>query len=139
MWDEYVYPHWNRAIAETRTRELWWRGIPARSRGSTWQRAIGNELSLSEETYKKALQRAKDVRSKSDDSGESNKRMREWFETIEADASKAFPDLNLFQEGGPLRDTLIDVLEAYSMYRSDVGYISGLHVSWAAMNIPDPC
>ena len=55
--------------------------------------------------------------------------MREWFEAIEADASKAFPDLKLFQEGGPLRESLIDVLEAYSMYRSDVGYITGLHVS----------
>ncbi|KAE8353887.1 hypothetical protein BDV28DRAFT_132284 [Aspergillus coremiiformis] len=128
IWDEYVYPHWDQAISETRTRELWWRGVPARTRGMTWQRAIGNELSLSEETYKKALRRAKDVRSKSDaDAGETNKRMREWFEAIEVDASKAFPDLRLFQEGGPLRHTLIDVLEAYSMYRSDVGYISGLH------------
>ncbi|KAL4893305.1 hypothetical protein BDV59DRAFT_178000 [Aspergillus ambiguus] len=139
MWDEYVYPHWDRAIGETRTRELWWRGVPARSRGSTWQRAIGNELSLSEETYKKALQRAKDVRSKPDgDSGDSSKRMREWFETIEADVSKAFPDLNLFQEGGPLRDTLIDVLEAYSMYRSDVGYISGLHTIAALLVLQFP-
>lgn len=130
IWDDYVYPNWNRAIGETRTRELWWRGVPPKARGSTWQRAIGNELALSEETYKKALQRAKDVRSRpAGDAGESNKRMREWFESIEADVSKAFPDLSLFQEGGPLRDTLIDVLEAYSMYRSDVGYISGLHVS----------
>lgn len=55
--------------------------------------------------------------------------MREWLDTIEVDVSNAFPDLSLFQEGGPLRETLIDVLEAYSMYRSDVGYISGLHVS----------
>lgn len=125
-----MFPNWDRAIGETRTRELWWRGIPPRHRGAIWQRAIGNELSLSEETYKKALQRAKDVRSRSDgESGESNKRMREWFDAIEADVSKAFPDLKLFQVGGPLRDTLIDVLEAYSMYRSDVGYVSGLHVS----------
>lgn len=130
IWDEYVFPNWDRAVNETRTRELWWRGVPPRHRGLTWQRAIGNELSLSEETYKKALQRAKDVRAKSDsEAGESNKRMREWFDAIEADVSTAFPDLNLFQENGPLRDTLIDVLEAYSMYRSDVGYVSGLHVS----------
>ncbi|KAF9883082.1 hypothetical protein FE257_004116 [Aspergillus nanangensis] len=139
MWDDYVYPHWDRAIHETRTRELWWRGIPPRSRGTTWQRAIGNELSLSEETYKKALQRAKDVRSKPEaDSGESKKRMREWFEAIEQDATKAFPDLNLFQEGGPLRDTLIEVLQAYSMYRSDVGYISGLHTIAALLVLQFP-
>lgn len=130
IWDEYVYPNWDNVINETRTRELWWRGVPPRIRGSTWQRAIGNELALSEETYKKALQRAKDVRARPEgDSGETNKRMRDWFEAIDADASKAFPDLNLFQVGGPLRETLIDVLQAYSMYRSDVGYVSGLHVS----------
>lgn len=115
---------------DTRTRELWWRGIPPRSRASTWERAIGNELALSEDTYKKALQRAKDVLSTpEEDSGESGKRMRQCFESIQEDVSTAFADLNLFQEGGPLRDTLIDVLEAYSMYRSDVGYIHGLHVS----------
>ncbi|KAA8642088.1 hypothetical protein EYZ11_001222 [Aspergillus tanneri] len=139
IWDEYVYPNWDHAVTETRTRELWWRGVPPRARGSTWQRAIGNELALSEETFKKALLRAKDVKSRpGGDSGESNKRMREWFEIIEADVSKAFPDLKLFQERGPLRDTLIDVLEAYSMYRSDVGYVSGLHTIAALLVLQFP-
>ncbi|KAI9374346.1 hypothetical protein BJX61DRAFT_532458 [Aspergillus egyptiacus] len=139
IWDDYVYPNWSRAISETRTRELWWRGIPPRIRGSTWQRAIGNELSLTEETYNKALKRAKDVRARSEsDSGESSKKMVEWFEAIQCDVSKAFPDLNLFQEGGPLRETLVDVLEAYSMYRSDVGYISGLHTIAALLVLQFP-
>ncbi|KAL2787762.1 hypothetical protein BJX66DRAFT_279893 [Aspergillus keveii] len=139
IWDEYVYPNWGQAVSETRTRELWWRGIPSRIRGSTWERAIGNELALSDETYNKALTRAKEARAKSEgDSGESNKKMMEWFDTIQNDASKAFPDLNLFQEGGPLRDTLIDVLEAYSMYRSDVGYISGLHTIAALLVLQFP-
>ncbi|GLA89235.1 hypothetical protein AtubIFM56815_003707 [Aspergillus tubingensis] len=139
IWDEYVYPNWDNVINETRTRELWWRGVPPRIRGSTWQRAIGNELALSEETYKKALQRAKDVRARPEgDSGETNKRMRDWFEAIDADASKAFPDLNLFQVGGPLRETLIDVLQAYSMYRSDVGYVSGLHTIAALLVLQFP-
>lgn len=133
IWNDYVYPNWTKAIGETRTRELWWRGVPSRIRGSTWSRAIGNELALSEESFNKALWRAKDARAKAEsDSGESNKKMMEWFNAIQADASKAFPELNLFQEGGPLRDTLVDVLEAYSMYRSDVGYASGLHVSFSA-------
>ncbi|PYI27546.1 hypothetical protein BP00DRAFT_450143 [Aspergillus indologenus CBS 114.80] len=139
IWDEYVYPNWDNVIQEPRTRELWWRGVPPRLRGSTWQRAIGNELALSDETYKKALQRAKDVRARPDsDTGESNKRMREWFATIEQDVSKAFPDLKLFQPGGPLRETLIDVLEAYSMYRSDVGYVTGLHTIAALLVLQFP-
>ncbi|RAL15600.1 putative TBC domain protein [Aspergillus homomorphus CBS 101889] len=139
IWDDYVYPNWDSVIHEPRTRELWWRGVPPRLRGSTWQRAIGNELALSEETYNKALQRAKDLRARPDsDTGESNKRMREWFGTIEQDVSKAFPDLKLFQPGGPLRETLIDVLEAYSMYRSDVGYVSGLHTIAALLVLQFP-
>ena len=129
MWNEQVYPNWDRVVNDPRTRELWWRGVPPRTRGATWKRAIGNELALSEDTYKKALQRAKDLESAPEDSSENNKRMRQCFDAIQQDVSTAFPDLNLFQEGAPLRDTLIDVLQAYSMYRSDVGYIHGLHVS----------
>ncbi|KAJ5915546.1 hypothetical protein N7466_011479 [Penicillium verhagenii] len=128
IWDEFVSPNWDRALREPRTRELWWRGIPPRNRGAMWKRALGNELSLTDESFTKALQRAKDLRSKTEkEPSESNKRMLECFDAIEKDVSLAFPDLNLFQEGGPLRDTLIDVLQAYSMYRSDVGYIHGLH------------
>lgn len=96
-----------------------------------WQRAINNELSLTPESYQKALQRAKDVKARGDeDAGDASRRMREWFAAISRDVSSAFPELHLFQESGPLRDTLIDVLEAYAMYRSDVGYTYGLHVSF---------
>ncbi|KAL4754278.1 hypothetical protein BDW72DRAFT_167134 [Aspergillus terricola var. indicus] len=139
IWNDYVYPNWTKAIGETRTRELWWRGIPSRIRGQTWNRAIGNELALSDESYDKALKRAKDARAKSEgDSGESNKKTMQWFDAIQADVSKAFPELNLFQEGGPLRETLVDVLEAYAMYRSDVGYLTGLHTIAALLVLQFP-
>lgn len=59
---------------------------------------------------------------------EKQQQMDMWFTAIRDDASSAFPELHLFTENGPLRDKLIDVLDAYSMYRSDVGYVYGLHV-----------
>ncbi|KAJ5127301.1 hypothetical protein N7448_008080 [Penicillium atrosanguineum] len=138
IWDDFVGPNWDRALREPRTRELWWRGIPPRNRGDMWKRAIGNELELSEETYNKALQRAKDLRSKKEEPTETNKRLLDCFEAIDGDVVKAFPDLNLFQEGGPLRETLIDVLQAYCMYRSDVGYIYGLHTIAALLVLQFP-
>ncbi|EKV10804.1 RabGAP/TBC [Penicillium digitatum] len=140
IWDEYVYPNWDRALREPRIRELWWRGIPPRNRGHIWERAIGNELALTEETFAKALLRAKDLQSKKDGESESNKRLQDCFEAIETDVPKAFPDLNIFQEGGPLREILIDVLKAYCMYRSDVGYIHGLHTIAAlfVLQFPTP-
>lgn len=106
-----------------------------RCRGAVWQRAINNELSLTPESYQKALQRAKAAQTRGDeDASEGCRRMREWFAAIARDVSSAFPELHLFQEGGPLRATLIDVLEAYAMYRSDVGYTYGLHVSLRLTN-----
>ncbi|KAJ5932476.1 hypothetical protein N7516_006965 [Penicillium verrucosum] len=138
IWDEYVYPNWELALREPRIRELWWRGIPPRNRGTIWERAIGNELALTEETFTKALQRAKDLQSKKDGESEKNKRLLDCFEAIETDVPKAFPDLNIFQEGGPLRETLTDVLKAYCMYRSDVGYIHGLHTIAALLLLQFP-
>lgn len=130
IWDDYVFPDWDRVISEHRTRELWWRGITPRSRGAVWQRALGNELALTEETYVKALERAKDIQITIDDNAnDTHERMKEWFAAIRRDASTAFPDLHLFGEDGPLREKLINVLDAYSMYRSDVGYLYGIHVS----------
>ncbi|CRG89977.1 TBC1 domain family member 12 [Talaromyces islandicus] len=140
IWEDNVLPNWDTVISEPRTRELWWRGVTPRCRGAVWQRAIANELSLTEESYQKALQRAKNLRSKDQDANETARRMRENLAAISRDVSSAFPDLHLFQEGGPLRETLIDVLEAYAMYRSDVGYAYGLHTIAAllVLQLPTP-
>ncbi|OAX81737.1 hypothetical protein ACJ72_03916 [Emergomyces africanus] len=141
IWDDYVFPDWDRVISEHRTRELWWRGITPRSRGAVWQRALGNELALTEDSYVKALERANHIQSKKiDNASETNKRMKEWFAAIRRDASTAFPDLNLFGEDGPLREHLVNVLDAYSMYRSDVGYLYGIHTIAALLllNLPTP-
>lgn len=136
IWEDHVLPNWDQVVSEPRTRELWWRGIAPRYRGSVWQRAIGNELALTEDSYQKALRRAKGIHSQSDqEAGDNSQRMREWFAGISRDVASAFPELHLFQEGGPLRETLIDVLEAYAMYRSDVGYLYGLHVSFLAASL----
>ena len=101
-----------------------------RSRAQVWQRAIGNDLALTEVTYKKALQRAKDVEARLAESGkEGLSKEKAWFDAIQRDVWVAFPELKIFQPKGPLHGDLVDVLMAYSMYRSDVGYSHGTHVS----------
>nr|KMM69680.1 TBC1 domain family member 14 [Coccidioides posadasii RMSCC 3488] len=124
IWDEHVFPNWDRAIKEPRTRELWWRGITPRSRGAAWQRAIGNGLALSEESFKKALERANQLRAKceEDTSGVHNNMRGDSMRR-----AKAFPELRVFSKEGPLYDSLVQVLDAYSMYRRDVGYLYGMH------------
>lgn len=133
IWEQHVLPNWDTCVREPRTRELWWRGVSARSRGDVWRRAVGNELGLTEASYQAALQRAKATEERllgiSEEQRETEKEWL-WFEDIRSDVRTAFPELKIFQpDGGPLHDAFVELLMAYSMYRSDVGYVSGIRVS----------
>lgn len=132
IWEEFVLKDWNGAMRQKRTRELWWRGISPRCRGAVWQKAIRNELELTESSYLVALRRAKDLEKKiqKGQASKDEERMGAWFQAIRKDAKKTWPELMIFQEGGPLCESLVNVLMAYSMYRSDVGYVPGTHVSF---------
>jgi hypothetical protein len=132
VWEQHVMPNWATVINESRTRELWWRGITPRDRGIVWQKAVANELELSEASYKAALQRAKSAETrimKLIPEERVKEREWQWFEAIKRDVAEAFPELKIFQPGGPLHEPLMDVLMAYAMYRSDLGYVYGTHVS----------
>lgn len=132
LWEDDVIPRWNDAIRERRTRELWWHGVAPRSRGVVWSRAIGNELGLSDASYKAALGRARDVEARvhAVDASTDDLCYASWFSAIRVDvAERSWCDLKIFQMGGPLHQSLVDVLCAYTMYRSDIGYVTGCNVS----------
>ncbi|PHH79092.1 hypothetical protein CDD82_2609 [Ophiocordyceps australis] len=142
VWESDVLPRWNEAVRERRTRDLWWQGVAPRSRGKVWTRAIGNDLGLSAASYHTALSRARhlEARVKMDrgDADDVN-RVRN-FECIRKDvAERTWKDLRIFTVGGPLHDSLVDVLSAYAMYRNDVGYVSGCNTIAALLllNLPD--
>ncbi|MCJ1474608.1 hypothetical protein MMC13_003268 [Lambiella insularis] len=123
IWEEHVIPNWGQAIREPRTRELWWRGIAPHSRAQVWTRAIGNELAITEATFTKALQRAKAMEKEiNSQQGGDERKEKAWFAAIRRDVDTTFPSLKMFQLGRPLHGALTDLLMAYSMYRSDVGY-----------------
>ncbi|KZF26786.1 RabGAP/TBC [Xylona heveae TC161] len=130
IWDQHVLPNWETAVREPRTRELWWRGIAPRNRGVVWQKAVGNELELTDNSYSAALKRAKELEklfhTGKDTEGKVS-REEEWFEAIRRDARDTFPELQIFQPQGPLHESLVDVLMAYAVYRPDLGYIYGTH------------
>ncbi|CAJ2500821.1 Uu.00g036740.m01.CDS01 [Anthostomella pinea] len=129
VWDG-ILKRWDSAIREQRTRELWWGGIAPRCRGAVWLRAIGNELGLTEASFNAALARSREVEKRSEQgkaSTEDDRRMA-WFTLIRTDVEqRAWVDLKIFQSGAPLHQGLVDVLRAYAMYRSDIGYVTGSH------------
>ncbi|KAI6093438.1 TBC domain-containing protein [Hypoxylon rubiginosum] len=128
IWEDDILKRWDAAIRERRTRELWWKGVAPRSRGTVWSRAIGNELGLSETSFHAALTRARDVedRCAAGKASIEDERKMAWFVQIKTDVEEQTGvDLNIFQVGAPLHQSLIDVLRAYAMYRSDIGYLAG--------------
>ncbi|KAF7553313.1 hypothetical protein G7Z17_g3733 [Cylindrodendrum hubeiense] len=143
IWERDVIPRWNDAIRERRTRELWWKGVAPRSRGFVWSRAIGNELGLTETSFEAALARAKEVDARvKDDKGDADDvRKAKWFQEIRKDAAeRTWKDLRIFEVSGPLNQSLVDVLSAYAMYRSDIGYVPGCNTIAALLllNLPNP-
>lgn len=131
IWDQHVLPNWDAVVKEPRTRELWWRGVTPRSRGEVWQKAVGNELELSATSFEAALARANDLEEKiaeMPDEERSHSKEAAWMDAIDRDVPNVYPELRMYQHGAPLHRSLTNVLRAFAMYRSDVGYVYGTHL-----------
>ncbi len=98
-----------------------------------WTRAIGNELGLTEMSYRAALGRAvgAEARVKAGNATAGDLKHSTWLRAIHKDVEEStWEDLKIFQAGAPLHHSLVDVLSAYAMYRSDIGYVTGCNVSY---------
>lgn len=125
-------------------RKMWWNGIPPRLRGQAWQKAIGNDLEVTEATYSIALGKAhKDIKQKSHEALGGR-----YIHIIES-TKTVFPQLKMFstqteqppQSEQPLHRDLVDVCLAYSTYRPDISPSSnGIHhiAALLLLNLPAP-
>lgn len=134
VWQHYVESGGDALDSKDVTRDLWWQGVSSKVRGQVWERAIGNQLMVTDGTYERALKRARAIQSRNvEDLNDAERTMLSWFRDIERDAETAFPELNLFQLGGPLWQDLVDVCKAYACYRSDIGYVYGVQLIGALL------
>ncbi|XP_072553612.1 TBC1 domain family member 14 isoform X3 [Paramormyrops kingsleyae] len=134
-WNQEILPNWDTMCTSRRVRELWWQGVPPSVRGKVWSLAMGNELNITHELYSICLARAKekwkslptsDSGADADDIGLSQADREASLELIKLDISRTFPNLCIFQQGGPYYDVLHSILGAYTCYRPDVGYVQGM-------------
>ncbi|XP_076804679.1 TBC1 domain family member 12-like [Clavelina lepadiformis] len=134
VWAAEILPNWSTMSQTNRTKQLWWQGLPPNVRGKVWQLAIGNELNLTQDLYDIMITRAHEklrslheTQSMGGEDTESLAADREsTVELIRLDISRTFPNLCIFQKGGPYHDVLHDILGAYVCYRPDVGYVQGM-------------
>ncbi|XP_036407833.1 TBC1 domain family member 14 isoform X2 [Megalops cyprinoides] len=134
-WNQEILPNWETMCTSRRVRDLWWQGIPPSVRGKVWSLAVGNELNITHELYNICLARAREKwkampalasEGDSEDAGLSLADREASLELIKLDISRTFPNLCIFQQGGPYHDTLHSILGAYTCYRPDVGYVQGM-------------
>ncbi|XP_028657707.1 TBC1 domain family member 14 isoform X2 [Erpetoichthys calabaricus] len=134
-WNQEILPNWEAMCHSRKVRELWWQGIPPCVRGKVWSLAIGNDLNITHELYDICLARAKEkwkslpVASPEAESEEPVVPLADKegsLELIKLDISRTFPNLCIFQKGGPYHDMLHSILGAYTCYRPDVGYVQGM-------------
>ncbi|XP_039896757.1 TBC1 domain family member 14 isoform X2 [Simochromis diagramma] len=132
-WNQDILPNWSTVCTSRRVRDLWWQGIPPSVRGKVWSLAVGNDLNITHELYNICLSRAKEkwkstatlfTETESEDVGSSDRESS--LELIKLDISRTFPQLCIFQKGGPYHDVLHSILGAYTCYRPDVGYVQGM-------------
>ncbi|XP_053314229.1 TBC1 domain family member 14 isoform X1 [Spea bombifrons] len=135
MWNNEILPNWEAMSCSRRVREMWWQGIPPSVRGRVWSLAIGNDLNITHDLFHICLSRAKDrwkslsmggSELENEDSGLSAADREASLELIKLDISRTFPNLCIFQKGGPYHDVLHSILGAYTCYRPDVGYVQGM-------------
>lgn len=135
-WTDEILPNWEIMKSQKKTRDLWWHGIPTNVRGRVWQLAFGNDLNVTKELYEICVSRAEDrIRQtiemsefygNSETSSEPPSSKESSVELIKLDVSRTFPQLCIFQKGGPYYDLLHSLLGAYACYRPDVGYVQGM-------------
>ncbi|XP_041122955.1 TBC1 domain family member 14-like isoform X4 [Polyodon spathula] len=134
-WSQEILPNWETMCSSRKVRELWWQGVPPSVRGKVWSLAVGNELNITHELYDICLARAKEKwkskptagpETENEDTGISLADREASLELIKLDISRTFPNLCIFQKGGPYHDMLHSILGAYTCYRPDVGYVQGM-------------
>ncbi|CAG9818842.1 unnamed protein product [Phaedon cochleariae] len=110
-----------------KTYDLWWHGLPSSVRGKVWKLAIGNDLNLTQQLYEICLCRAQNrLNSLEPPQNEHGIDQESSLDVIRLDISRTFPQLCIFQEGGPYSEALHSLLAAYVCYRPDVGYVQGM-------------
>ncbi|XP_062592371.1 TBC1 domain family member 12-like [Saccostrea cucullata] len=135
-WASEILPNWESMKSSKRTRDMWWQGLPTNVRGKVWKLAIGNDLNLTPELYEICANRAEDRIKQTCDSDTASvtesvpevscTNRESSVELIKLDISRTFPQLCIFQKGGPYHDLLHSLLGAYACYRPDVGYVQGM-------------
>lgn len=134
-WSNLLLPNWDTEMTKPELRashrKMWWNGIPPRLRGQVWSKAVGNDLEVTEGTFKIALQKAqREIKQLGTEALDGR------YAQILENTRSVFPELKMFaapstptaNDEQPMHQDLINVCLAYATYRPDISHKeNGIH------------
>jgi hypothetical protein len=117
-WNTEILPHWDAMRTTRRVKDMVFDGVPPPVREAVWARAVGNDLNITAEYYAILRRQAQEKAAMDGPDGTAA--------LIPLDLARTFPMLDFFKAGGPYHGRLQHVLEAYTCYRPDIGYVQGM-------------
>ncbi|PSN65565.1 hypothetical protein BS50DRAFT_61899 [Corynespora cassiicola Philippines] len=131
-WSNLLLPNWDNEMRnpehKSTHRKMWWNGVPPKLRGAVWKQAIGNDLEVTETTFRVALEKAQHEIKELGDAAFGGR-----YATMVENTKLVFPDLKVFApkmddvDEQPLHQDLVNVCVAYTSYRPDVDTTVGFH------------
>ncbi|XP_034936927.1 TBC1 domain family member 12-like [Chelonus insularis] len=112
IWCNRILPNFKILRNTREVHELWWRGLPSAIRGRVWRLGINNNLNITQKVYEECLKKLEDNPNE--------------LIAIKLDVSRTFPTLRVFQDDGPLFESLYSILGAYCVFKPDIGYVQGM-------------
>lgn len=117
--------NWPRSQYTRKLKLMTRKGIPSKLRGECWSKAIANTLQLTPQLFTLLLTRAQNL--------EGENRDANGAALIPLDLSRTLNSLQVFQREQPLHQAVSDVLEAFAVFRPDIGYVQGMAYLTAMM------
>lgn len=128
-WSNLLLPNWATEMTNSELRashrKMWWNGIPPQLRGQVWSKAVGNDLEVTEGTFKIALEKAqKEIKRLGTEALDGR------YAQILENTRSVFPELKMFaapststaNDEQPLHQDLVNVCLAYATYRPDISH-----------------
>ncbi|KAG2388075.1 hypothetical protein C9374_000925 [Naegleria lovaniensis] len=120
-WHHTIMPHIEKfgCIDKTMYKKWYRNGIPSPLRSKIWPMSVGNELQITPELYA-ILKDKRNIPTNFEKQSSS-------IDLIQVDLSRTFPALQFFQyPDGPYYQPFKTILECYSKFRPDIGYVQGM-------------
>lgn len=118
-WIEKILPHYE-SFSKTKKHSILRKGIPPSIRGFVWEHKLSTRTKITREEFDGLVEQVQ-RKSQLNLLGEDG-----FFNVIDVDVPRTFSRTGQFCMNGPYGKSLTLILQCYSLYRPEIGYVQGM-------------